>query len=69
METRRRFHPSFILWQRELLGMGDHVTMRTIAVLIVAAMHATYFLVVVGKEGVEEGHGGMGGSLSFPPRP
>lgn len=45
---------AYVLWQREPLGMGDDVAIRIVGVLIVAAVHALYFLVVIDREGVKE---------------
>ena len=44
----------FVLWQRHSFDMNDDLIMRTTVVLIIAAIHATYFALAVTKEGVKE---------------
>jgi hypothetical protein len=41
-------------WRRGALDMDNDLTMRTVVVLIIAAVHAVYFAFVVTKEGVTE---------------
>jgi hypothetical protein len=43
-----------VLWYRGALDMDNDLTMRTVVVLMIAAIHATYFALVVTKNGVEE---------------
>ncbi len=43
-----------VLWRRESLDMADDLIMRTVVVLIIAAIHAAYFALAVTKEGVKE---------------
>ena len=43
-----------VLWRRASLDMSDDVIMRTVVVLIIAAIHAAYFALVVTKAGVKE---------------
>jgi hypothetical protein len=43
-----------VLWARYSLDMSDDLIMRTVVVLIVAAIHAVYFGLAVTKEGVKE---------------
>jgi hypothetical protein len=45
---------AWILWHRGVLDMDNDLTMRTVVVLIIAAIHALYFALVVTKEGVKE---------------
>jgi hypothetical protein len=45
---------AFVLWRRSSLDMGDDLVMRTVVVLIVAAVHAVYIALVVTREGVKE---------------
>jgi hypothetical protein len=43
-----------VLWLRSPLDMDNDLTMRTVVVLVIAALHATYFGFVVTKDGVNE---------------
>jgi hypothetical protein len=43
-----------VLWHRGALDMDNDPTMRTVVVLMIAAIHATYFALVVTKNGVKE---------------
>jgi hypothetical protein len=45
---------SWILWHRGVLDMDNDLTMRTVVVLIIAAIHALYFAFVVTKGGAKE---------------
>lgn len=42
-----------VLWHRGALDKNNDLTMRTVLVLVVAAIHATYFAFGVTKEGVK----------------
>jgi hypothetical protein len=44
----------FVLWQRHSFDMNDDLILRITVVLIVAAIHATYFALAVTKEGVKQ---------------
>ncbi|MFT3941569.1 hypothetical protein [Rhodopseudomonas sp.] len=44
----------FVLWRSSNFDMSDDLVMRTVLVLIVAAIHAVYIALVVTREGVRE---------------
>jgi len=43
-----------LLWRRGVSDVDNDLTMRTVVVLIVAAIHALYFAFVVSKNGVKD---------------
>jgi hypothetical protein len=43
-----------LLWHRGALDMDNDLTVRTVVVLVVAALHALYFGLAVTKNGVKE---------------
>jgi hypothetical protein len=43
-----------VLWRRHSIDMNDDLVMRTVVVLIVAAIHAVYIALVVTRESVKE---------------
>ena len=45
---------AWILWHHGALDMDNDLTMRTVVVLIIAAIHSVYFAFVVTKQGVKE---------------
>ena len=45
---------AFVLWRRASLDMSDDLVMRTVVVLVIAAMHASYIALVVTREGVKQ---------------
>lgn len=45
---------AIVLWRRESLDMSDDLVMRTVVVVIVAAIHGTYIALIVTRGGVKE---------------
>jgi hypothetical protein len=43
-----------VLWRRGALDIDNDLTIRTVVVLIIAAIHAAYFALIVTKNGVKE---------------
>jgi hypothetical protein len=43
-----------LLWHRAPLDLNDDLTMRAVVVLLIAAIHAAYFALVVSKNGVKQ---------------
>jgi hypothetical protein len=54
---------AFVLRRRESLDMSDDLVMRTVVVLIIAAIHASYIALVVTRESVKQAASSYGREL------